>query len=383
MRDDFLPFCRPYISEEEITAVGEVLRSGWITTGPKTAEFERRFQEFVGSPAAVAVNSATAGMHLALEVHGIGPGDEVLTPALTWVSTVNLIVLAGATPVFVDVDRDFLMAGAQDFEAKISDRTRLIIPVHFAGAAADIDTIRELASSREIAVVEDSAHAIGTRYRGRPVGEVGTSVFSFQAIKNLTTAEGGMVCSDDAALIERVKRLKFHGLGVDSYDRENQGRSPQAEVLEPGYKYNFSDINAAIGIGQLARLSENVKRRTALAELYLELLADIDEVFPLRQPPWDFTHSWHLMVIRLDVNRAKMDREVFMAELKNRNIGTGIHFRAAHLHRYYRETMGFERGLLPNSEWNSDRMCSLPLFPQMTADDVVSVVETIKEVLVR
>jgi UDP-4-amino-4-deoxy-L-arabinose-oxoglutarate aminotransferase len=381
MSEEFLPFCRPFISEEEIEAVGDVLRSGWITTGPKTAEFEKSFQEMLGCGGAVAVVSGTAGMHVALEALDIGPGDEVITPSMTWVSTVNLIVLAGATPVFVDVDRGHLMAGAAEIEPKITKKTKAIIPVHFAGAAADIDPILDLAEAHTIPVIEDSAHAAGTLYKGRPVGRTGTSVFSFQAIKNLTTAEGGMVCSDDEKFLERVKQLKFHGLGVDSYDRETLGRAPQAEVLAPGYKYNFTDISAAIGLGQLDRLAENNRQRARLAQRYLNRLSEVEAILPLEMPDWSFKHAWHLFVIRLDDDRAGMDRNTLMAKLKERGIGTGIHFRAAHLHRYFRETMGFGRGLLPHTEWNSDRMVSLPLFPQMSLDDVDRVVDAIKEVL--
>lgn len=381
MRNEFLPFCRPHISETEIEAVAEVLRSGWITTGPKTAEFEEAFARSCGAPEAVAVVSGTAGMHVMLEALDIGPGDEVITPALTWVSTINLIVLRGATPVFVDVDRGNLMVDPGEIETKITARTRAIIPVHFAGAVCDMDPIRELAASRGIALIEDAAHAAGASYRGRPIGAVGNCVFSFQAIKNLTTSEGGMITSEDPGILQRVRRLKFHGLGADAFDRKNQGRAPQAEVLEPGYKYNFTDINAAIGLGQLSRLEENNRRRAELAALYDEAFQGIDEILPLERPPWEFHHAWHLYVIRLDTEKAGMDRQRFMDELKERNIGTGLHFRAAHLHRFYRERFGYAPGMLPNTEWNSERICSLPLFPQMKDADVADVVTAIREVI--
>jgi len=383
MRKDFLPFCRPHISEAEIAAVAEVLRSGWITTGPKTAEFEKRFADFSQAPDAVAVVSGTAGMHLMLEALKIGPGDEVITPALTWVSTVNLIVLRGAVPVFVDVDRETLMTDAGRIGEKLTSRTRAVIPVHFAGAVCDMDPIRELADSREVALIEDAAHAVGAGYRGKPIGSRGSCVFSFQAIKNLTTAEGGMITSDDDGLMERIRRLKFHGLGVDAFDRKTQGRTPQAEVLEPGLKYNFTDINAAIGLGQLARLEENNRRRAGLAALYDAAFAEIPEILPLKPPEFEHVHAHHLYVVRLDTERAGMSREEFMAALKAKNIGTGLHFRAVHLHRYYRETFGFEKGMLPDTEWNSERICSLPLFPQMNDEDVHDVVEAVREVVGR
>ena len=381
MRKEFLPFSRPSITEAEIAAVSEVLRSGWITTGPKAAEFEQRFCDYAGCPEAVALSSATAGMHILLKALNIGPGDEVITPAMTWVSTVNLIVLAGATPVFADVDRDTLMVSPESVEACLTGRTRLIIPVHFAGAPADMEPIRKLAAAKNAFLVEDAAHALGTEYKGERIGGRGTSIFSFHPIKNITTGEGGMFCSDDPELMNRIRRLKFHGLGVDAYDRHTQGRSPQAEVLEPGYKYNMTDISAALGITQLARVEELNGRRTELAGMYRERLAEIDEIMPLCDPTYSIKHAWHLFIVRLGIDKTGLTCYEFMQQLKKRNIGTGLHFRAVHLQKYYRESMGMHRGMLPNTEWNSDRICSLPLFPDMTADDIDDVVNAIKSVL--
>jgi len=381
VRSDFLPFSRPSVSEEEIAAVSEVLRSGWLTTGPKTAQFEQAFCDYTGCAEAVALSSATAGMHLLLEALGIGPGDEVITPSMTWVSTVNLIVLTGATAVFADIDRDTLMVTPESLEACMTDKTRLIVPAHFAGASVDIGTIRELAANKDVLLVEDAAHALGTEYKGERIGGKGTSIFSFHPIKNITTGEGGMFCSDNKELLNRIRRLKFHGLGVDAYDRKMQGRSPQAEVLEPGYKYNMTDISAVLGIGQLARVDDFNRRRTELAMRYRELLEQVDEILPLSEPLYPMKHSWHLFIVRLDTDKARLSRDDFMRELKHRNIGTGLHFRAAHLQKYYIESMGTRRGMLPNTEWNSDRICSLPLFPSMTNEDVDDVVEAIREIL--
>ena len=383
MRNSFLPFSKPSISEEEIEAVVRVLRSGWITTGPKSAEFEETFSRYCGAPGAVALCSATAGMHLLLEALGIGPGDEVITPSMTWVSTVNMIVLRGATPVFADVDRDTLMAGAEQIKPCVTERTRLIVPVHFAGAAADMDPIRRLAADHAIILAEDAAHAAGTEYKKKKIGAVGTTIFSFHPIKNITTGEGGMFCSDDPELLAAIRRLKFHGLGVDAYDRNSQGRSPQAEVLAPGYKYNLTDMAAVLGLGQLARLDDFIARRTALATHYRELLAGVDEIMPLRVPAYEMRHSWHLFIVRLDTERAGMSRNTFMEELKKKNIGTGIHFLAAHTQKYYRDTLSHVQGTLPNTEWNSARICSLPLFPAMSMEDVEDVVKAIKEVLAK
>lgn len=381
MRSSFLPFSRPAIDEADIQAVVDVLRSGWITTGPRAAAFEEAFQKYCDTGGAVALCSATAGMHLMLMALGIGPGDEVITPSMTWVSTVNLIVMAGARPVFADIDRNTLMVSAERIAPLITARTRLIIPVHFAGASVDMAPIRRLASEKGIAVIEDAAHAVGTEYGGRRIGAVGTTIFSFHPIKNITCGEGGMVCSDDPDLLNRIRRLKFHGLGVDAYDRAMQGRSPQAEVIEPGFKYNLPDMAAALGISQLRRIEAFIEKRTLLARRYQQALAGIDEILPLSEPAYPMRHAWHLFIVRLDTGKSRMGREAFMAALKERNIGTGIHFKAAHIQKYYRETLQLPQGALPNTEWNSDRIVSLPLFPDMRLEDVDEVVATIKEVL--
>lgn len=381
MRKEFLPFSRPCISEEDISSVADVLRSGWITTGAKNAAFEQQFNQYVGSRHSVALTSATAGMHILLKALNIGPGDEVITPSMTWVSTVNLIVLAGATPVFADIDKNTMMVTADTVKPCLSSHTKMIIPVHFAGASADLDSLRKLAADHGVFLVEDAAHAIGTAYNGERIGSTGTSIFSFHPIKNITTGEGGMFVTDDDSLAERIRRLKFHGLGVDAFDRTTQGRSPQAEVIEPGYKYNMPDMLAVLGMGQLKRLDEFIEKRHALSMRYLDHFKSIDEIIPLSIPEGPIRHAWHLFIVRLDTDKAGISRDVFMEELKKRNIGTGLHFRAVHLQKYYRETFGFEKGMLPSTEWNSDRIFSLPLFPDMTADDVDDVVAAIKEVL--
>jgi UDP-4-amino-4-deoxy-L-arabinose-oxoglutarate aminotransferase len=379
--EPFLPFSRPAISAADIEAVNQVLRSGWITTGAVAAELEQRFCETVGCEHAVALMSATAGMHLALHALGIGPGDEVITPSMTWVSTVNQIVLAGARPVFVDVERGSLMTSAPLVEPLINERTRMIVPVHFAGAALDLDPLRALAERHGLFLLEDAAHAIGTSYHGYPVGQTGSAIFSMHPIKNITTGEGGMFCTDNGELADRIRRLKFHGLGVDAFDRETLGRAPQAEVQEPGFKYNLPDMNAALGLSQIIRLRELNRRRAELADRYQTLLADVDEVLPLEIPDYSFEHAWHLYIVRLDIDRAGMSRDRFMEELKRRGIGTGLHFRPAHTQRYYVEQMPGTAGSLPQTEWNAERICSLPLFPDMTDSDVRRVVTAIKSVL--
>ena len=375
---DFLPFSRPSLGDEEIAAVTEVLRSGWITTGPRCQALEDAFCAAFGARHAIAVSSATAGMHVALMGLGIGPGDEVITPSQTWVSTVNIISLLGATPVFVDVDRDTLMVDAERLAAAITPRTRALIPVHYAGAPADLDPIRALAERHGIAVIEDAAHAVGTRYRERWIGAQGTAIFSFHAIKNMTCAEGGLIATDDDALADKVRMLKFHGLGVDAFDRLTRGRKPQAEVITPGYKYNLADINAAIALVQLRRLPEMNTRRAERVARYRQALRD-SPLLPLAVPDYPHLHANHLFMVRVDPERCGLDRDAFMQALSARGIGTGLHFRAVHTQKYYRGKYPDLR--LPDTEWNSARLCTLPLFPDLTDADLARVLTTIDEVL--
>lgn len=375
---NFLPFSRPAIGSDEINAVTKVLNSGWITTGPQNQQLEADFCAAFGCKHAIAVCSATAGMHITLMALGVGPGDEVITPSQTWVSTLNMIVLLGAEPVMVDVDRDTLMVSAADVEAAITPKTKAIIPVHYAGAPCHLDALRLIATKHGIPLIEDAAHTVGTRYKNQWIGEQGTAIFSFHAIKNITCAEGGLIATDDDELAARVRRLKFHGLGVDAFDRQIQGRSPQAEVVEPGYKYNLSDIHAAIAVVQLQRLPEINARRQALVARYQAALAG-SPLQPLAVPEYDHQHAWHLFMVRVDEERCGIDRDTLMARLKEVGIGTGLHFRAAHTQKYYRER--YPSLHLPNTEWNSARLCTLPLFPDMLDSDVDRVVDALATII--
>ncbi|MBO4648152.1 MAG: UDP-4-amino-4-deoxy-L-arabinose aminotransferase [Lentisphaeria bacterium] len=380
MRTDFLPFSKPSITEADLQAVAGVLRSGWITTGPKCAQFESDFKAFTGCRDAVSMTSETSVMVTLFRALGIGPGDEVISPSMTWVSLPNTAALFGAKVVFVDVDRDTLMVSAKAVEEKITPRTKLIVPVHFAGAVLNLGELREVAARHHVTLVEDAAHALGAEFNGEKIGVRGNCMFSFHPIKNITTGEGGMFATDEIELGNRVRSLKFHGLGVDAYDRQTHGRAPQAQVVEPGYKFNLPDMQAVLGIGQLARLEEMNEKRRQLAMRYREKLASVDELIPLSDPPWKFKHAWHLFVVRVDIDKAGISRDEFMAELKKRNIGTGLHFRCVHLQKYYRETLGHQPGELPSTEWNSDRICSLPLFPDMTERDQDDVIEAAKDI---
>ena len=380
-QSSFLPLSRPDINQSDIDAVVEVLKTGWITTGAKAAELEKLFCDYLGCKHAIALTSATAGMHLLLYALGIGPGDEVITPSMTWVSTPNMIVASGAKPVFVDVERDTLMTNAEIIEAAITPATRLIIPVHFAGSALNVSELRSLSRKFNIPLIEDAAHALGSQFNSQKIGAQGTSIFSLHPIKHITSGEGGMFCTNDDDLAARIRRLKFHGLGVDAYDRETQGRTAQAEVLEPGFKYNLPDMNAALAIGQMRRLDASNRQRTELAQHYYTLLNDVDEISLLKMPDYPVTHSWHLMVARINTDALGMSRDAFMQALKEKGIGSGLHFRAVHQQQYYRDHFTTAPGALANTEYNSEHILSLPLFPAMNENDVSRVVDAIKSII--
>lgn len=375
---EFLPFSVPSMGEDEIAAVAEVLRSGWITTGPKCQQLESAFSQYVGAKHAIAVSSATGGMHVTLMALGIGAGDEVITPSQTWVSTLNVITLLGAEPVMIDVDRDTLMVQPSEIEAAITPKTKAIIPVHYAGAPADLTALREIAARHNIPLIEDAAHAVGTRFGEHMVGAQGTAIFSFHAIKNMTCAEGGMVVTDDDELADKVRCFKFHGLAVDAFDRQALGRKPQAEVVAPGYKYNLADINAAIALVQLEKLPAMNARRQQLVARYLQALQG-SPLLPLKVPAYPHQHAWHLFMVRVDESLCGIDRNTMMEKLKEHGIGTGLHFRAAHTQKYYREK--YPDLSLPNTEWNSASLMTLPLFPDMQDSDVDRVVKALSDIL--
>ncbi len=384
VRDTFLPFSRPTIGGEEIEEVCDSLRSGWLTSGPKVLKFENMFKDWSGNKHAVAVNSATAGLHVALSTLDLMPGDEVITTPITWPSTVNNIVICGGIPVFADVDRDTMQINPEQVEKKISRRTRAIIPVHFAGAPCDLKPLREMCDYYGIKLIQDAAHALGTRYRGELIGSHGDlAVFSFHPIKNITTGEGGMIlCADDEEA-ERMRRLRFHGISRDAWKRYSKGGPPQYEVEEPGFKYNMLDIQAAIGIHQFKKLKEFNNARKHLAENYRSLLAEVPEVLPLADVPYPHEHAWHLFVVRLKIEALRVDRDRFLVELQKENIGVGLHFPAVHLQKFYRKKYGYGKGDYPEAEWNSERIFSLPLYPLLTEQDQGDVVMALTKLIKR
>jgi UDP-4-amino-4-deoxy-L-arabinose-oxoglutarate aminotransferase len=383
-----IPFCRPTLEQEEIDTVVASLKSGWITTGPKVIEFERMFRERFHQPHALALNSATAGLHVVLAALGIGPGDEVITTPLTWPATTNVVELLGAKTVFAEVLDGSLLIDPADVKRRITPRTKAIIPVHYCGAPADLDALHAAIDSSggkgRITLIEDAAHALGTEYKGRPTG-VGSDpvVFSFHPIKNITTGEGGMVMTDRADLAERMRILRFHGVQKDSWTRYASGGSPRYEVLEPGWKYNMLDLQAGLGIEQLKKLERFNHRRAELAALYLDLLKGVEEVRPLTRPAYPHVHAWHLFIVRLALDRLDVGRDEFFAELGADGIGCGLHFTPVHLHRHYAQKYGWKAGDLPVAERAGEEMFSLPLYPLLSEDDVRRVVDTMKRRVAR
>jgi dTDP-4-amino-4,6-dideoxygalactose transaminase len=382
MRSQFLPFARPSIGDEEIAELVDTLRSGWITTGPKVERFTNDFVTFVEGRYAVPVSSATAGLHVALLSHGVGPGDEVVTTPMTFVATLNMIVQCGAVPVLADIDAATLNIRVEEVEKKLGPKTRAIIPVHYVGQPVDLDPIVEMAASRGIAVIEDAAHAVGAEYKGRKIGSFPTtSVFSFHPNKNMTTGEGGMVVTEDEEVFEKASLLKFHGMDRESWKRFAKAGSPRYDVAVPGFKYNMMDIQAALGLHQLKRLEGFLVERERLARRYDEALAGVTGLILPQRVPYPVRHAWHLYTPLVDVDRLTIGRDQFMAELKSRNIGTGLHYTAAHEFSYYANRFGWKPEDFPEAHFVSERIVSLPLFPGLTDSDQDDAVSAIREVL--
>ncbi|MEN6620152.1 MAG: aminotransferase class I/II-fold pyridoxal phosphate-dependent enzyme, partial [Smithella sp.] len=367
IRKEFLPFSRPSIGENEINKVVTCLKSGWITTGALCKEFEDKFSALTSAKESIALNSATAGMHLTLSALDIGENDEIITPSLTFASTVNMIALRKATPVFVDIDYGTLNIKPELIEEAITSRTKAIIPVHFAGAPVDMDKINELARRHNLIVIEDAAHAVGTYYKNIHAGGFGDiAIFSFHPIKNITTGEGGMITLSDENLIKKIRLLRFHGIERDAWKRYGKGGNPSYDIAEPGYKYNLPDMLAALGLAQFERLAEFNSRRSQLAKLYNEGLRDISGLDLPQIPSYEHTHAWHLYVIKVSA----MNRDEFMQKLSEYNIGYGLHCPPAHSLKYVQEKYSTQIGLLKETQRAADKIISLPLFPDMKDADV-------------
>lgn len=383
VRDEFLVFGRPQITEEEIAEVVATLRSGWIGQGPKVAAFEQAFAEYVGSPYAVAVSSCTAALHLALVAIGVEPGDEVVVPSMTFAASANAVIHAGARPVLADVDRETGCLTAEHVERVLTPRTRAIVPVHYAGRMCEMDGLTALAERHGLRIVEDCAHAIETTAGGRHAGTIGDyGTFSFYVTKNVVTAEGGMVTTSDPEAAGRIKRLALHGLSADAWKRFSDSGFKHYEVVEPGFKYNMTDLQASLGLHQLARVEASLRRRQEIWSAYDAAFADLPVFLPAPEEPGT-RHARHLYTILVDVDRLPATRDDVLSELHRLRIGTGVHYRALHLHRYYRETFGYAEGDFPNAEWISDRTLSLPLGPGLDGRDVEDVVASVRLALER
>lgn len=379
----FLPFALPDIGEEEIAAVVACLRSGWVTTGPATKQFEQEFRTYLDANVdTISVNSATAGLHLALECLRIGPGDEVIVPTMTFTATAEVVRYLGATPVFVDVDPATLNLSPKATEEAITSRTRAIIPVHYAGMACDMDALLAIARAHRLRVIEDAAHAFPSRYRGRLVGTLDSdlTVFSFYANKTMTTGEGGMVVTRDPELARRIRLMRLHGISQDAFNRY-VSRTPAwfYEVVAAGFKYNLTDIASAIGIEQLRKIDRFLLRREQLARRYNTALADL----PLQLPPSPDagnTHAWHLYVVRLDAE-APFTRDELINELSRRGIGTSVHFIPLHRQPYWRDTYALGPASFPAAEASFRCMLTLPLYTRMSDADQDRVIDAMRELL--
>jgi len=379
-RKEFLPFSPPSVGEEEISEVVDTLRSNWITTGPKTKLFEAEFAAYLQGAGALALSSCTAALHTALVTLGIGPGDEVITTPLTFTASVNVIEHVGARPILADVEADTLNIAPDAVAAAISRRTKAIIPVHYAGHPADLDPLRDLAREHRLSVIEDAAHAIPAKYNGRLIGSGSNPVaFSFYATKNMTTAEGGML-TGDAGFLERARVLSLHGMSRDAWKRYDKGGSWRYEVVAPGFKYNMTDIQAALGLWQLRKLATFQQRRREVVRQYAEAFRN-EEALELPVERANVEHAWHLYVLRLRPDVLRIGRDAFIEELTLRNIGTSVHFIPIHLHPYYRDKYAYLPAHFPVTLQNYERILSLPLNPRLSDADVADVIDAVCDVV--
>jgi dTDP-4-amino-4,6-dideoxygalactose transaminase len=391
-RDSFLPFTRPVIGQAEIDEMIDSIQSGWITTGPKSAKFEAELCAYNGVPHCLAMNSATTAQEITMQVLGLQPGDEVITTSLTWVSTLSTVVLQGGVPVLVDIDPKTLNLDPAKLEAAITPRTKGIIPVHLTGLPCPMEAIWAIAEKHGLWVVEDAAQAMGARHKGRKIGSDPRSVmsvYSFHPNKNMTTGEGGAIAFFNEAYLPRIQRLRFHGIERDAWKRQSKEGSVHIDVAEPARKANFMDLQAAMGLHQIKQLDGFNARRGLLFRRYLELMKDLDEVMLPWEGDADHGHCFHLFVARIRPEKAGLTRDEFVQALKEENIGTGIHYRPAHVHSYYQDFYtnahphAMPKDGLPNAEWSGERLCSLPLWPGLTEEDQDQVVGAIRQVIAK
>lgn len=381
MRKDFLVFGSPHIGQAEIDEVVETMRSGWLGTGPKVSRFEEMIRDYKGSRCAIAVNSCTAALHLSMLAIGIKPKDEVIVPTMTFAATANAVIHAGGVPVFADCDRDTMNVSPADIERKITARTKAIIPVHFAGRPCDMESIMKIARKRRLKVIEDCAHAIETEYHGQRAGTFGDlGCMSFYVTKNIVTGEGGMVITDKKVYADKIKVLALHGMSKNAWNRFGDDGYKHYQVVYAGFKYNMTDMQAAIGIRQLPRIEDFWKRRREIWKRYDEAFAGLP-VFRPAPTEKGCRHAYHLYTLLLDVDRLRMGRDLFLRKMTGMKIGVGVHYIALHTQPYYRKTFGYKKGDFPNAEWIADRTVSLPLSPKLSDKDAHDVISAVRGVL--
>lgn len=379
-RKDFLVFGKPYIGEDEIEEVVKTLRSGWWGTGPKTEQFEKEFAEYQDTTYAISVNSATAGLHLALKTLDLKDGDEVITTPLTFISTINVIIHAGGIPIFADVKKDTWNIDPKEIEKKITSRTKAILPVHLHGRPAEMDKILAIAKKYKLKVVSDAAHAVEAIYKGEHVGAIGDmAVFSFYVTKNLATGEGGMITTKNKIWKDRISILRLHGLSEDAWKRYSVKHFTLYEAVEPGFKYNLTDIASSIGLHQLRRLEKNLIRRAEIWNMYNKAFTSEKLLTLPAQIENNTRHAMHLYAILLELEKIKGDRNSFVDRLIKKNIGSGVHFSATHLHPYYKKRFGYKNGDFLNAEYIGERILSLPLGANLTNKDVEDVIGAVKK----
>ena len=377
----FIVFGSPILGDEEIDSVTTTLRSAWIGTGPRVQDFEKAMRDYSGAPYSAAVASCTAALHLSMVVAGVGPGDEVITTALTFAATANSIIHAGAVPVLVDVERDTMNIDPTAIEAAITPRTKAIIVVHFAGRPCDMDAITAIAAKHDLLVIEDAAHAIEAEYKGRRIGAISPlTCYSFYVTKNITTGEGGMIASTRPDLIDKVKQYALHGLSADAWSRFSDKGYKHYEVTFPGFKYNMTDLQASLGLVQLAKIETWLERRNEIWRRYDEAFSDLPCFLPAPEQE-DTRHARHLYTIMVDTSNPPADRDTLIARLRDRGIGTGVHYRGIHLHQYYRERFGLVPEDFPNASWISDRTLSLPLSAKLDDGDVERIITAVRSEL--
>lgn len=377
MRKEFLTFGSPAIGEEEIDEVLDTIRSGWLGTGPKTARFEREFADYLNVKHCVAVSSCTAALHCAMLAAGIKPGDEVIVPAMTFCATANAVIHAGAKPVFADIELPGMNIDPSAAERKITPQTRAILPVHFHGRPADMDALRSLAAKHHLLIIGDAAHAIETRWRGKTMGQLGdVACFSFYITKNMTTVEGGMVATDRDDWADRIKVLALHGMSRDAWARFSDKGYRHYEVVAAGFKYNMTDLQASFGLHQLHRLEQNLARREAIWKMYNDAFTKLP-LLPPPEPAMGTRHARHLYAVRV-TGASPLDRDELMDALYKRNIGTGVHYTALHLHKFYRENFGYKKGDFPNAEAAGAATLSLPLSANLADEDLRDVIDAVK-----